>query len=73
MDFQNFNSVVIPSEEPTLDASIALLRHENADGKSKIVKNSKRRGVGRLTFWKQKNDISGDILSKIVFSNFQSC
>jgi len=41
LDFQNFNPAVIPSEGLTLDASRALLRHKNFDGKTKISKIEK--------------------------------
>ena len=40
-DFEIFCPVVIPSEGPTLDASRALLKHKNFDGKSKISKIEK--------------------------------
>ena len=41
MDFEIFCSAVIPSEGPTLDASRALLKHKNFDGKTKISKIEK--------------------------------
>ena len=41
MDFEIFCSAVIPAEGPTLDASRALLRHKNFDGKTKISKIEK--------------------------------
>ena len=41
MDFEIFCSAVIPSGGPTLDASRALLRHNNFDGKTKISKIEK--------------------------------
>ena len=39
MDFEIFCSAVIPSEGPTLDASRALQKHENFDGRTKIEKD----------------------------------
>ena len=41
MDFEIFGSAVIPSERLTLDASRALLRHKNFEGKTKISKVEK--------------------------------
>ena len=41
MDFEIFCSAVIPSEGLTLDASRALLRHKNFEGKTKISKIEK--------------------------------
>ena len=43
LDFEIFNSVVIPSEGPNLEASIAFLRKNNYV-KTKNFKNLKRRG-----------------------------
>ena len=39
--FQNFCSALIPSEGLSLDASRALLSHENFDGKSKVSRIDK--------------------------------
>ena len=41
LDFEIFCSAVITTEGLTLDASIALLRHKNFDGKTKISKIEK--------------------------------
>ena len=41
IDFEIFCSAVIPSEGLTLDASRALLRHKNFEGKTKISKIEK--------------------------------
>ena len=41
MDFEIFCSAVITAEGLTLDASRALLRHENFDGKSNMSKSKK--------------------------------
>ena len=41
MGFQIFRSAEIPAEGITLDASRALLRHKNFDGKTKMSKIEK--------------------------------
>ena len=41
LDFEIFCSAVILPKGPTLDASRALLRHKNFDGKTKISKIEK--------------------------------
>ena len=73
MDFQNFNPTVIPSEGSTLDALGASLRHKNVNGNIKMSKiERKKRGLGRLTFWKSNNVIRDDILVPNEFSRFQT-
>jgi len=41
LEFEIFSPAVILPEGPTLDASKALLRHKNFDGKTKISKIEK--------------------------------
>ena len=48
MDFKIFCSAVITTEGLTLDASRALLRDKNFDGKTNICQTRKRQELGRL-------------------------
>ena len=41
LDFQISNPAVIPSEGPTLEASTALLRRKNLEGRTKMSKIEK--------------------------------
>ena len=61
LDFQISNPAVIPSEEPALEASTALLERKNFEGWTKMSKIEKMRKFGRFTVRKSKNDILHNI------------
>ena len=54
LDFQIFNPAVIPSEEPALEASTALLERKNFEGWTKMSKIEKCENLVDLPSESQK-------------------